>query len=62
MSEKNDNDSHYEELSGDAGQKRIYDLIKGIHIANGCSKYAVQWNVMVPHAVNLRKDRRGATR
>lgn len=33
MSEKNDNDSHYEELSGDAGLKRIYQLIKGIHIA-----------------------------
>jgi general stress protein 26 len=33
MSEKNDNDSHYEELSGDAGQKRIYELIKGAHIA-----------------------------
>jgi general stress protein 26 len=33
MSEKNDNDSHYEELNVDDGQKRIYDLIKGIHIA-----------------------------
>ena len=33
MSEKNDNDSHYQELSGDEGQKKISELIKGIHIA-----------------------------
>jgi general stress protein 26 len=33
MSEKHDNDSYYEELSGDTGQKRVYELIKGIHIA-----------------------------
>jgi general stress protein 26 len=33
MSEKNDNDSHYVELSGEAGHKKISDLVKGIHIA-----------------------------
>ena len=33
MSEKNDNDTHYKELNGEAGQKKISDLIKGIHIA-----------------------------
>jgi general stress protein 26 len=33
MSEKNDNDSHYKELSGEEGQKKISELVKGIHIA-----------------------------
>jgi general stress protein 26 len=33
MSEKNDNDSHYKELSGSEGQKKISELIKGIRIA-----------------------------
>jgi general stress protein 26 len=33
MSEKSDNDTHYKELSGEAGQKKISDLIKGIRIA-----------------------------
>jgi general stress protein 26 len=33
MSEKNDNDSHYKELSGSEGQKKISELINGIRIA-----------------------------
>jgi len=33
MSEKHDHDTHYHELSGDAGQKKIAELIKGIRIA-----------------------------
>src|ERR1700722_4756021 len=33
MSEKNDNDSHYKDLSGVEGQKKISELVKGIHIA-----------------------------
>jgi general stress protein 26 len=33
MSEKNDHDTHYEELTGEAGYKKIYELIKGIRIA-----------------------------
>ena len=31
-SEKNDNDTHYHELSGDEGKKKIAELAKGIHI------------------------------
>ncbi len=33
MSEKNDNDTQYKELSGEAGHKKISELIKGIRIA-----------------------------
>jgi len=33
MSEKNDTDSHYHELSGKDGQEKISELVKGIHIA-----------------------------
>jgi general stress protein 26 len=33
MSEKNDNDSHYKEMTGAEGQKKISELINGIHIA-----------------------------
>jgi general stress protein 26 len=33
MSEKNDNDTHYKELSGEAGHKKISELTKGIRIA-----------------------------
>jgi general stress protein 26 len=31
-SEKHDNDTHYKELSGEEGQKKIAELTKGIHI------------------------------
>jgi general stress protein 26 len=31
-SEKNDNDAHYKELSGEEGQRKIAELAKGIHI------------------------------
>jgi general stress protein 26 len=37
MSEKNDHDTHYEELTGEAGHEKIYELIKGIRIAMFCS-------------------------
>ena len=33
MSEKNDNDTHYKELTGQAGREKIAELVKGIHIA-----------------------------
>jgi general stress protein 26 len=33
MSEKQDHDTHYQELSGPEGLKKIGELIKGIHIA-----------------------------
>ena len=33
MSEKHDRDSEYKELSGAEGQKKIAELVKGIHIA-----------------------------
>jgi general stress protein 26 len=33
MSEKQDQDTHYHELSGDEGRKKIAELVKGIHIA-----------------------------
>ena len=33
MSEKNDNDTHYKELTGQAGREKITELVKGIHIA-----------------------------
>ena len=33
MSEKQDHDSEYKELSGEAGRKKIAELAKGIHIA-----------------------------
>lgn len=33
MSEKHDHDSEYKELSGSEGQKKIAELVKGIHIA-----------------------------
>jgi general stress protein 26 len=32
-SEKNDNDTHYQELSGEEGHKKIAELVKGIRIA-----------------------------
>jgi general stress protein 26 len=33
MSEKQDRDAHYHELSGEAGREKIAGLVKGIHIA-----------------------------
>jgi general stress protein 26 len=33
MSEKNDHDAHYQELSGAEGREKIAELVKGIHIA-----------------------------
>jgi general stress protein 26 len=33
MSEQQDNDTHYQTLSGDAGQKKIAELVKDIRIA-----------------------------
>jgi general stress protein 26 len=33
MSEKNDHDTHYQTLSGEAGRKKIEELVKDIHIA-----------------------------
>lgn len=33
MSEKQDQDTHYKELSGKAGMEKISELVKGIHIA-----------------------------
>lgn len=32
MSEKHDHDTHYHELSGEEGHKKIEELVKGIHI------------------------------
>ena len=42
MSEKHDGDSHYKELSGAEGQKKISELVKDIRIAEGFEVHSAE--------------------